>query len=139
MPGPTILLAEDDDMVRSFVCSILQSHGYRVLPADNGMEAMRLADLVGVNRIDLVLTDIEMPALSGLQLARHLKRLRPGLKVLYMTGHRYVLVDELEAEGLVIEKPFAYSTLVRQVEACLSEELREDEVQSGRTRPSLSV
>jgi len=139
MPGPTILLAEDDDMVRSFVCSILQSHGYRVLPADNGMEAMRLADLVGVNRIDLVLTDIEMPALSGLQLVRHLKRLRPGLKVLYMTGHRYVLVDELEAEGLVIEKPFAYSTLVRQVEACLSEELREDEVQSGRTRPSLSV
>jgi two-component system cell cycle sensor histidine kinase/response regulator CckA len=123
MSDQTILLAEDDDMVRSFVCSILQRHGYRVLPAGNGMEALRLAKRVGAYGIDLVLTDVDMPALNGIQLVRCLKQLRPGLKILYMTGHRGTLVDELRDEGMVIEKPFAYSLLVRGVEACLAEEV----------------
>ena len=123
MSDQTILLAEDDDMVRSFVCSILQGHGYRVLPAGNGVEALRLAKQVGAYGIDLVLTDVDMPVLNGIQLVRCLKQLRPDLKILYMTGHRGTLVDELRDEGRVIEKPFAYSLLVRGVEACLAEEV----------------
>jgi two-component system cell cycle sensor histidine kinase/response regulator CckA len=84
---------------------------------------LRLAEQVGTYGIDLVLTDIDMPILNGIQLVRRLKKLRPDLKILYMTGHRGALVDELLDEGTVIEKPFAYSTLVRGVDACLAEAL----------------
>ncbi|MBZ5594668.1 MAG: response regulator [Acidobacteriia bacterium] len=119
MPNQTILLAEDDEMVRSFVCSVLQSHGYRVLSAENGLEALRMAELVGVSRIDLVLTDVEMPTLNGPQVVRKLKQTRRDLKILYMTGQRGALMDELWDEGMVIEKPFAYTTLIRGVKACL--------------------
>jgi len=122
MSDQTILLAEDDDMVRSFVCSVLRGHGYRVLVADNGVEALRLARQVGAYGIDLVLTDLDMPALTGIQLVRCLRQLRPGLKILYMTGRRGGLLDRLRDDGMVIEKPFAYSTLVHGVEACLAEE-----------------
>lgn len=122
MTNGTILLAEDDDMVRLFVCSVLQRHGYRVLAAEDGAAALALARRVGLDEIDLVLTDVDMPALSGIQLVRCLKQRRPELKVLYMTGDPAVHVDELCCEGAVIEKPFAYETLVRGVDICLSEE-----------------
>lgn len=123
MSDQTILLAEDDNMIRSFVCSVLQGHGYRVFPAENGMEALHLATRVGAYGIDLVLTDVDMPVLNGIQLVRRLKQLRPGLKILYMTGYRGAIVDELRDEGMVIEKPFAYTALVRAVVACLAQEV----------------
>jgi DNA-binding NtrC family response regulator len=123
MSDQTILLAEDDNMIRSFVCSVLQAHGYRVLPADNGRKALHLAKRVGADEIDLVLTDVDMPALNGNQLVRCLKQLRPDLKVLYMTGYRGDIVDELWDEGMVIEKPFSYSALIRAVAACLAQEV----------------
>lgn len=123
MSDQTILLAEDDNMIRSFVCSVLKRHGYRVLPADNGMEALYLAKQVGAYGIDLVLTDVDMPALNGIQLVRCLKQLRPDLKILYMTGYRGVIVNELRDEGMVIEKPFSYSALIRAVAACLAQEV----------------
>ena len=110
-------------MIRSFVCSVLQGHGYRVFPAGNGMDALRLAKRVGAFGIDLVLTDVDMPALNGIQLVRCLKQLRPDLKILYMTGHRGAVVDELRDEGMVIEKPFAHTGLVRAVAACLAQEV----------------
>ena len=122
MADQTILLAEDDDMIRSFVCSVLRGHGYHVLPADNGMDALLLAKQVGTHRVDLVLTDVDIPVLNGIQLARRLKQLRPDLKILYMTGHGRALADERWNEGMVIEKPFAYSTLVHAVQACLADE-----------------
>jgi|SRR5579862_2135526 len=122
MAGQTILLAEDDDMVRSFVRSVLEGCGHRVLPAGNGVEALQLAKRVGPHRIDLVLTDVDMPALNGVQLVRCLKQLRSDLKVLFMTGHRSVLELELRDKGMVIEKPFACATLLRGVDACLAEE-----------------
>lgn len=122
MSKGTILVAEDDDMVRSFVRSVLERHGYLVLAANNGMEALVLATRVGAHRIDLVLTDVDMPVLNGVQLVRRLRQLRDDLKFLYMTGHPDARVDELRNDGLVIEKPFAYTTLVRGVDACLAEE-----------------
>jgi CheY-like chemotaxis protein len=121
MTSGTILLAEDDDMVRLFVCSVLQRHGYRVLEANDGAAALALAMRVGVDEIDLVVTDVDMPVLTGIQLARCLKRWRPELKILYMTGDPAVHLDELGREGVVIEKPFAYGTLVRGVDTCLSQ------------------
>jgi len=123
MPDQTILLAEDDDMIRSFVGSVLQGHGYRVVPADNGRKALHLARQIGAYGIDLVLTDVDMPALNGIQLVRCLKQLRPSLKILYMTGYREDIVDELWDDGMVIEKPFSYTALVRAVVACLAQEV----------------
>jgi len=122
MAKRTILLAEDDDMVRSFVCSILQRHNYRVLTAEDGAEALALAEQVGLQGIDLVLTDIDMPVLNGIQLVRRLKKLRPELKILFMTGDPGEHSGEPRSEGAVIEKPFAYGTLMHGVDACLSEE-----------------
>ena len=121
MPSGTILVAEDDAMVRSFVCSVLQRHGYSVLAAENGAVALALAERVGLHRIDLVLTDVDMPALNGIELVRRLKRLRPDLKIIYMTGQPLRL-SELWVDGEVIEKPFAYGTLLREVDVCLPEE-----------------
>jgi len=123
MAEQTILLAEDDDMIRSFVCSVLQGHGYSVLSAENGTEALRLAKRVGVSQIDLLLTDVEMPMLNGIRLVRCLKQLRPDMKVLFMTGHRGAYEDEIWDQGMVIEKPFGYSVLVRAVYTCLLEEM----------------
>jgi len=123
MSDQTILLAEDDNMIRSFVCSVLQGHGYRVFPADNGLEALHLAERVGACGIDLVLTDVDMPALNGIQLVRCLKQLRPDLKILFMTGYRGAIVDELWDEGMVIQKPFSYPALIRAVATCLAQEV----------------
>jgi two-component system, cell cycle sensor histidine kinase and response regulator CckA len=120
MAEETILLVEDDDMIRAFVCSVLQGHGYRVLPADNGMDALYVVNRVGARAIDLVLTDVDMPALDGVGLARSLRQLRPDLRILYMTGCPGRLSDELQGGSGVIAKPFAYATLVRRVSACLS-------------------
>jgi DNA-binding response OmpR family regulator len=118
----TILVAEDDEMVRSFVCSVLERHGYRVLAAENGAIALILAERLGLEEIDLVLTDVEMPALGGKELASRLRRLRPELKILYMTGHAGVHPDLAWSGGAVIEKPFGYSELLRGVDARLAEQ-----------------
>jgi DNA-binding response OmpR family regulator len=122
MPIGTILLAEDDEMVRSFVRSVLERHGYCVLAAESGTAAKALAERVGLRKIDLVLTDIDMPLLDGVELVRCLRQMLPELKILYMTGHRSVHVDKLWMDGGVIQKPFAYGALIRWVDACLSQE-----------------
>lgn len=122
MDKRTILLAEDNEMVRSFVCSVLERQGHCVLAAENGAEALALAKRVGLYRIDLILADVDMPLLSGIELVRRLKHLRPDLKILYMTGQPAAHGNEFWDDCAVIEKPFAYGTLVRGVEACLSED-----------------
>lgn len=109
-------------MVRSFVHSVLERHGYCVLAAENGTVAKALAERVGLRKIDLVLTDIDMPLLDGVELVRCLRQMRPELKILYMTGHQSVYLDESWMDGSVIQKPFAYSALIRLVGACLSQE-----------------
>ncbi|HLN04086.1 MAG TPA: response regulator [Bryobacteraceae bacterium] len=121
MDKRTVLLAEDNEMVRSFVRSVLERQGYRVLAAENGAEALALAKRVGLYGIDLILADVDMPLLSGIELVRRLKQLRPDLKILYMTGQPAAHGNELWNDCAVIEKPFAYRTLVRGVDACLSE------------------
>lgn len=123
MTEPTILLAEDDDMVHAFVSSVLENHGCRVLRAHNGVEALWVAARDGLHRIDLLLTDIDMPALDGIKLVRFLKQQQPDLRVLYLTGHAGRLTAELREGCMVLEKPFSHAALVRSVEACLSRKM----------------
>jgi len=81
-----ILLVEDDEQVRASTSTILERHGYTVLRASHGEEALQLSELFE-GPIDLLVTDVVMPRISGLDLAAHLCRLRPGLKVLYVSGY----------------------------------------------------
>jgi two-component system, cell cycle sensor histidine kinase and response regulator CckA len=116
----TILLVEDEESVRTVAARILTSRGYAVHKAANGEEALALARKLD-GTVDLVLTDVVMPDMGGVQLAARLLQLWPALKVVYMSG--YAHGDKLEAgspgvEGEFLQKPFSTESLtfkVRQV------------------------
>jgi two-component system cell cycle sensor histidine kinase/response regulator CckA len=91
MPGPasvnltTVLLVDDDDQLRPFCRDWLDENGFRVLEAKNGLEAL----LVAANHdgaIDVLITDLEMPRISGTELARVFKAIWPTISVLYLSG-----------------------------------------------------
>jgi PAS domain S-box-containing protein len=115
--GETILLVEDERIVREPARRMLARHGYTVLAASNADEALRIArDHEG--EIHLLLTDVIMPGRSGKELAGDLAYLRAGIKVLYMSGYTHdVIVHEgvLEAGITLIEKPFTADALLRKV------------------------
>ena len=113
--GATILLADDNDAVRTFASRTLAKMGYSVLTAANGREALQLA-LPGTP-IDLLVTDLDMPGLSGRELAAELVH----LPVLFMSGHPRDLIDDgHEGEAHFIQKPFGMADLTRAVEVVLA-------------------
>mgnify|MGYP005831660567 CR=1 FL=1 len=117
----TILVAEDEPMVRNLVGTLLQNQGYHVLCAGNGPEALRLSDEHS-GAIDLLLTDMVMPGMSGPELARELTARRPSLRVLYMSGYtEYAVVDQgvLEKVQSFIWKPFTNAALAQKVREVL--------------------
>src|SRR5687768_16622133 len=82
----TILLVEDEQLVRNLAAEILRSQGYEVLTAGNGVDALRVSgDYAG--KIDLMVTDVVMPQMGGRELAERLGPLRPKTRVLYMSGY----------------------------------------------------
>jgi CheY-like chemotaxis protein len=116
----TILLVEDEALVRELVREILAGDGYHVLEASGGEEAVqRYGQQIG--RIDLLVTDVVMPGMSGRVLAERVRLLRPDLKVLFMSGYTDDAVLRDEARGATVaflQKPFApdvLSTTVRQI------------------------
>src|SRR5947207_3271928 len=80
----TILVVDDEPSIREFVCRVLQDRGYRTAVAANGHEALAIASTLG--SVDLLLTDVMMPEMTGDELARRLRLQQPELKVLYFTG-----------------------------------------------------
>jgi PAS domain S-box-containing protein len=116
-----ILLVEDENRVRKFVRSMLEKHGYTVIEADDADEALRFAAEPS-NSFDLLLTDVIMPRLNGPELAERIDALRPGIKVLYMSGYtdRAIrLQDRLGGEAHFIQKPFTPAALGRQIRELL--------------------
>jgi PAS domain S-box-containing protein len=117
----TILLVEDDKSVRNLVERVLKSRGYDVLAAEDGGDALELASNVAMP-MDLVLTDIVMPEMSGRELVEALHSGRPALRVLYMSGYTD---DEIVRRGLndpgmsFIQKPFTADNLAMQVRKVL--------------------
>src|SRR5262249_19772317 len=101
----TILLAEDEDGVRKYVINLLSQRGYQVLPASDGKSAMELA-VQHRGRIDLLLTDLVMPGMSGLDLASQFAKVRPGVPVLYMSGYSDRLWRHKGTELNLVQKPF---------------------------------
>lgn len=111
--GETILVVDDDGVLRNLVRRILEEFGYGVVEASNGHQALRMFD-EPAERIDLVVTDIVMPELGGLELRDRLKSRRPDLKVLFMSGYSGdSLADGGEhiGETTVLQKPFAPTAL----------------------------
>jgi DNA-binding NtrC family response regulator len=117
------LLVEDQDGIRELVLEFLQQHGYSVLHAADGREALEMANKYK-HPIHLLLTDVVMPNIGGLELARRLNQPRPQMKVLYMSGYpdhatwSSELVDETVA---VLQKPFPLDTLAHKIRNLLDD------------------
>jgi len=117
----TVLLVEDETVVREMVCEILQSKGYRVLTAGGGEEALRLWQ-THRNDVDLLVTDLIMPGMSGRVLGELLLHVRPDLAVLYMSGYTddAIVRHGLLTEGVeFIQKPFTPTGLALKVRSIL--------------------
>jgi CheY-like chemotaxis protein len=116
-PVPTILLVEDEDGIRRLMHSQLEREGYQLLDARNAEEAELIAKAFQ-DPINVLVTDIVMPGMSGVQLAECLKRLRPEMKMLFVSGYRH---DVLESYGLpnegadFLSKPYPAHELLRRV------------------------
>ncbi|HEX3274311.1 MAG TPA: response regulator, partial [Gemmatimonadales bacterium] len=121
--GETVLVAEDEDGVRELLRKALTGFGYTVLTARHGRDALMMAGQRG-DRIDLLVTDVVMPEMSGRELAETLLDRRPGLKVLYISGYTD---DEVLQRGLrgadlgLLRKPFTAEDLVRRVREVLDQ------------------
>jgi two-component system cell cycle sensor histidine kinase/response regulator CckA len=115
-----ILLVEDEHEVRTLVSDVLNSHGYRVMTTPGPAEALRLSRETP-DVIDLLVTDVVMPAMSGLALAERLLSDRPEMKVLYMTGYsnEVVLGHGTPTPGSLIEKPFTPRQIAARVREIL--------------------
>jgi two-component system, cell cycle sensor histidine kinase and response regulator CckA len=109
----TVLVVEDDPLVRKVACRSLDAAGYHVIVASSGREALDLATRVG-GRLDLLLTDVIMPGLNGRELADELRRGRPGLRVLYMSGYAHDVISKagvLDSGIEFLRKPFTVAQL----------------------------
>jgi PAS domain S-box-containing protein len=118
----TILLVEDEDAVRSLVETILTADGYKTLVANSPKQAMQICHSFDAT-IDVLLTDIVMPEMSGPELAERLLALRPGLRVVYMSGYAGEHLDEqgVSAEGAsLLQKPFTAAALEEKIRQALS-------------------
>jgi len=119
----TILLVEDQDVVREVTAEILVRHGYTVIAAASGHDAL-LAANQHHGPIDLLLTDVVMPELSSNDVAEHLLRYHPGARVLFMSG--YIGADRLSCPDVsaqragFIQKPFSPSALLRTLRTMFS-------------------
>ncbi|MBI5366634.1 MAG: CHASE domain-containing protein [Planctomycetes bacterium] len=119
----TLLLVEDAALVRAMAAAGLRKHGYRVLEAAGGEEALRVAEAHG-DGIDLLVTDVVMQRMGGRELADRMVRQRPGLRVLYMSGYTRESIGApgLPAGGIrLLQKPFEVQHLVCKVREVLDE------------------
>ncbi|MEP7028404.1 MAG: PAS domain S-box protein [Candidatus Eisenbacteria bacterium] len=119
--GETILLVEDENAVRHVARRLLETRGYRVLEAEGGDAALAIARQGGQS-IDLLLTDVIMPGMNGREVAEAVRALRPGLRVLYVSGHSGEVLNRLGGLGPgahFLTKPFSTTELCDAVRRAL--------------------
>lgn len=117
--GGTVLVVEDDTAVRGIAERILSRRGWAVVTAENADDALTV---LRTSDVDLLLTDVIMPGISGIELARQAKELSPRLRVLLTSGYAATELDDDSAitEGAFLQKPFTPSELMDAVEECRS-------------------
>ena len=114
----TILVVEDDSAVRDLVIRILSENGFGVLTANSAYDALAI---LRTRSVDLLFTDIIMPGIDGVELAKEARRLRPGLKVMFATGYAQVAhLRQAIHHGRVLYKPLREPELVQAVEQALA-------------------
>ncbi len=115
----TILVVEDEEIVRQSMVHSLRSRGYTVLEATHGESALRAAEQYS-GKIHLMITDVVMPNMSGYDLTIALRALRPEMKVLYISGHAEKVVHHRIRDDAFLSKPFSPSTLAGIVQQVLN-------------------
>jgi DNA-binding response OmpR family regulator len=117
----SILLVEDEESVRELIAEALRAQGYNVLVAGNGQEALALAAPANCH-IDLMITDVVMPGMSGRELATRLAQSRPGLRVLFLSGYTEDAIVHhgvLDPGTAFLQKPFSLDALACRVREAL--------------------
>jgi two-component system cell cycle sensor histidine kinase/response regulator CckA len=115
----TILLVEDEESLRTLTCTMLEQNGYAVLEARGGEEAIEIARLHGPH-IDLLLTDMVMPGMNGRAVAQSVALVRPGVKIVYMSGYSGFGSRGLAESGdILLSKPLTRDTLLRKLHEVL--------------------
>ncbi len=115
-----ILLAEDDESMRSFLAKALQKAGYEVAAFGNGAEAY---DCLQSETFTMLLTDIVMPEMDGIELARRAAELDPNLRIMFITGFAAVALHpdaQAPKEARILSKPIHLKDLVREVDRLLA-------------------
>jgi CheY-like chemotaxis protein len=118
----TILVVEDDKTLREVICKGLKKFGYGVLEAANGGEALLICEK-RKGPIDLILTDVVLPQMSGRELVERLEAMRPGIKVLYMSGYteNAIVNNGILKENVgFLQKPFKVNILVLKIREIMS-------------------
>ena len=112
---PTILVVDDEDSIRQLLYDAFVAAGYDVLQAADGLEALRLATNYR-GRIDVLVTDVIMPYLNGVELARQVRAKRPDVKVIFISGHIEAQILLGAEPGLnILRKPFRTEFLLMKV------------------------
>jgi len=121
--GETVLVVEDEASVRRLALQVLARAGYDVIEAEDGVQALAMAQEPG-RRIDLLLTDLVLPGLSGAALAQRFRAVHPASGVLYMTGYSRqadaVRKHATQSGDVLLTKPFSRETLLRAVRAAIN-------------------
>jgi CheY-like chemotaxis protein len=118
--GRSVLVADDNDLLRALATTILRRHGYRALAARDGLEAVEAFEHEG-GRIDLVILDLTMPRLSGREALRRLRRINPDVRVLFISGYSADRLGDDERRHIAgfIAKPYRERDLIQAVQEAL--------------------
>lgn len=114
---PTLLIVEDEDQILFLVGAALKREGFKVLSAECGAEGLRLF-FENASAIDLLITDVLLPKIRGVELARRAREVRPDLMVLFMSGS--FQIEPYVSGSALLAKPFSMPQIVEAVEALLN-------------------
>jgi CheY-like chemotaxis protein len=118
--GATILVVDDDPGVREVAVSSLESFGYRLLAAENGLAALDV--LKGTERVDLLLVDMAMPGMNGVEVICRARERHPGLRALLVSGYADIAAFSPGESDLVLRKPYRLAQLADSVAEALRRE-----------------